>query len=153
MHMRVAMIITAALCVIIGVFPGLLYSLLPYDVDYQPYTVDHVLVQMQLLFFALLAFVFLMKTGIHPPEVRATNVDTDVVYRKWLPSVFPLICDAVVRANRVAREVALSTLSGGVGLVERLSRPGAPLARGWSVASMMFIVIVMMCVLLVANLW
>lgn len=153
MHMRVAMIITAALCVIIGVFPGLLYSLLPYNVEYQPYTVDHVLVQMQLLFFALLAFVFLMKTGIHPPEVRATNVDTDVIYRKWLPSVFPLIADAVVNANRAAREFALSTLSGGAGLVERLSRPGAPLARGWSVASMMFIVIVMMCVLLVANLW
>ena len=48
-HMRLAMIITA-------VFPSLLYALLPYEVDYQPYTVDHVLVQFQLLIFALLAF-------------------------------------------------------------------------------------------------
>ncbi len=152
-HMRVAMIITAALCIIIGVFPGLLYSLLPYEVDYQPYTVDHVLVQMQLLIFALLAFVFLMKTGVHPPEVRATNVDTDVLYRKFIPSIFPVLSRMVVSANRGMREAALGVLGSGLGAIERISQPGAPLARGWSVASMMFVVVVLMCVLLIANLW
>ncbi len=151
-HMRIAMIATAALCVIIGVFPGLLYSLLPYEVDYQPYTVDHVLVQMQLLCFALLAFVFLMKTGTHPPEVRATNIDTDIIYRKWLPSIFPVIVKAVVMLDRKARSGALTVLDSGYSAVQRLSRPGAPLARGWSVASMMFIVIVLMCAVLVLNL-
>ncbi|NND92289.1 MAG: Na(+)/H(+) antiporter subunit D [Granulosicoccus sp.] len=151
-HMRAAMIITAALCVLIGVVPGPLYSLLPYDVDYQPYTFDHVLVQMQLLIFALLAFVFLMKTGIHPPEVRATNVDTDIIYRKWIPSVFPTLVGAVVAVNARARSMIMALLGSGYGNIERLTRPGAPLARGWSVASMMFIVIVLMCLLLVVNL-
>lgn len=151
-HMRIAMIITAALCVIIGVFPGLLYSLLPYDVDYQPYTVDHVLVQMQLLIFALLAFVFLMKTGIHPPEVRATNVDTDIIYRKWIPSIFPIIVAAVVAANTSLRKVALSIVNAGLGAIERLVQPGALLARGWSVAGMMFVVMVLMLVVLLRNL-
>ena len=65
-HMLAAMIITAALCIGIGVFPQTLYSLLPYAVEYKPYTVSHVLAQMQLLCFALLAFVFLMKSGLHP---------------------------------------------------------------------------------------
>lgn len=152
-HMRIAMILTAALCVLIGVFPGLLYGLLPYDIEYQPYTVDHVLVQMQLLVFALLAFVFLMKTGIHPPEVRATNIDTDVVYRKFIPSVFPLVVSMIVAVNSAIRSAALNVIGGGVGLVERVSKPDALLARGWSVASMMFVVIVVMCLVLILNLW
>jgi len=152
-HMRIAMIITAALCVIIGVFPGLLYSLLPYETDYQPYTFDHVLVQMQLLAFALLAFVFLMKTGVHPPEIRATNVDTDIVYRKFIPSIFPVIVTAIVSANRSLRVAALGAVGSGLNMVEKISKPGAPLARGWSVASMMTVVIVLMCLLLIINLW
>lgn len=152
-HMRIAMILTAAGCVIIGVFPGLLYSLLPYEIDYQPYTFDHVLVQMQLLVFALLAFVFLMKTGVHPPEVRATNIDTDVVYRKFIPSIFPVIVTAIVSANRSLRVAALGVVGRGLTLVEKISKPGAPLARGWSVASMMFVVTVLMCLVLILNLW
>jgi multicomponent Na+:H+ antiporter subunit D len=151
-HMRLAMIITAALCILIGVFPGLLYTLLPYEVDYQPYTFGHVLVQFQLLLFALLAFVFLMKTGLHPPEVRATNIDTDVLYRKFVPSVLPTIVLLVVAANRAARQIALSIINAGAGALERVSSPGTPLARGWSVASMMFVVVMLMCVLLVLNL-
>lgn len=151
-HMRLAMIITAALCILIGVFPGLLYSLLPYQVDYQPYTFDHVLVQFQLLLFALLAFVFLMKTGLHPPEVRATNIDTDVVYRKSIPTVFPSIVMLVVAANRAGRHAAMSLVNAGAGVIERVSSPGTPLARGWSVASMMFVVVMLMCALLLVNL-
>jgi len=152
-HMRLAMIITAALCILIGVFPALLYGLLPYEVNYQPYTVDHVLVQMQLLIFALLAFVFLMKTGIHPPEVRATNIDTDVVYRKFIPSAIPLVATAIVSANQTIRQTLLGAIDESVGMIERFAKPGSPLARGWSVASMMFVVIVLMSLVLILNLW
>lgn len=152
-HMRLAMIITAALCIIIGVFPGLLYALLPFDVEYHPYTVDHVLVQFQLLIFALIAFVFLMKTGIHPPEIRASNIDSDVIYRKMLPAAMPVLARGVARVNQGVREWMLNMLGGGFGVIERLCRPGAPLARGWSVASMMFIVVVVMCAVLLINLW
>lgn len=151
-HMRIAMIITAALCILIGVFPGLLYSLLPYTVDYHPYTFDHVLVQFQLLLFALLAFVFLMKTGLHPPEVRATNIDTDFTYRKIVPSILPSLVMLVVSANKGARNVAMNAVAASAGALERVSRPGTPLARGWSVASMMLIVVMLMGVLLFVNL-
>jgi len=151
-HMQIAMIVTAVACVAIGVFPGLLYALLPHQVDYHPYTVDHVLVQMQLLCFALLAFVFLMRSGLHPPEVRGVNLDSDVVYRKFVPSVLPGVVAAVTSADRALRGAALAMLGGVFGGVARLSRPGAALARGWSVNSMMFVVIVVMCAVLVLNL-
>lgn len=85
LNMLLAMGLTAFLCIFIGVYPEPLYALLPYEVGYQPYTINHVVSQLQLLFFALLAFAFLMKLGIHPPELRAINLDTDWIYRKLLP--------------------------------------------------------------------
>ena len=152
-HMRAAMLLTAFACVFIGVFPGALYALLPYEVDYHAYTWAHVLTQMQLLCFALLAFVFLMRSGLHPPEVRAINVDSDVVYRQWIPSVLPGAAAAVSRANGAVRRRLLNALAGGVGGLARLSRPGQVLARGWSVEGMMLVVMVVMAVVLAANLF
>lgn len=86
-NMLIAMGITAALCIGIGVFPSLLYSLLPYPVDYQPYTSAHVLTQTQLLLFSALAFTVLMRTGIYPPELRSVNLDFDWLYRRPIPAL------------------------------------------------------------------
>ncbi len=81
MPMLIAMGIAAFLCIAVGVFPGALYSLLPYDVKYQPYTVDHVVTQMQLLLFAILAFGLLIRFKLYPAEIRSQNLDTDWLYR------------------------------------------------------------------------
>ena len=89
-NMQLAMVFTAFLCILIGVYPEPLYALLPYEVEYHPYTVNHVVGQLQLLCFALLAFAVLMKSKIHPPEVRAINLDTDWIYRKFLPNIITL---------------------------------------------------------------
>ena len=151
-HMQIAMIIAAILCVGIGVFPGLLYALLPYEVDYHPYGISHVLTQMQLLCFALLAFVFLMKVGLHPPEVRATNIDSDVVYRKFIPSIMPDMIGTVVDVNRRMRVEALSILGKGIRGLTRIAQPGAVLAQGWSVNAMMVVVTVIMMLVLLVNL-
>ena len=82
-NMLVAMGITAALCIGIGVFPQFLYALLPYKVDFVPYTLDHVVTQLQLLMFSALAFTVLMRTGVYPPELKSTNLDTDWFYRRF----------------------------------------------------------------------
>ncbi len=80
--MLVAMGIAAFLCIFIGIFPGALYSILPYPVDYKPYTGAHVIEMLQLLFFSALAFTLLMRSGLYPAEMRCTNIDTDWFYRK-----------------------------------------------------------------------
>src|SRR5690606_33736917 len=54
-HMLIAMGVTAALCIGIGVYPDPLYAILPFAVDYAPYTTHHVVTQLQLLLFAILA--------------------------------------------------------------------------------------------------
>jgi multicomponent Na+:H+ antiporter subunit D len=82
LNMLIAMGLTAFLCVFIGSYPYPLYKLLPYAVDYKPYTATHVLSQSQLLFFSSLAFTLLILSGIYPAEMRNINVDVDWLYRK-----------------------------------------------------------------------
>jgi multicomponent Na+:H+ antiporter subunit D len=84
--MRVAMLGGALVCLTIGMVPGLLYGILPYEVDYSVFTTPHVVNQLQLLLLASMAFTLLVRTGLYPPELRSVNLDTDVVYRRLLPS-------------------------------------------------------------------
>ncbi|MEZ5589688.1 MAG: Na(+)/H(+) antiporter subunit D [Gammaproteobacteria bacterium] len=85
-NMLIAMGLTAFLCLFIGMVPSALYALLPYEVDYAPYTTAHVITQLQLLMFSALAFTILMRTGLYPPELRSVNIDSDWFYRKLLPA-------------------------------------------------------------------
>jgi len=92
LNMRIAMGLAAALCLFLGFGPGMqmLYSILPYPevaAQYHAWTGSHVLFYLQLLLFAALAFGILYRTGLYPPELRATNLDFDVIYRKLLPAV------------------------------------------------------------------
>lgn len=80
-QMLLAMGIASALCIGVGVFPGVLYGMLPYPVKYVPYTAAHVVTQMQLLLFAILAFALLIRFRLYPAEVRSTNLDFDWFYR------------------------------------------------------------------------
>jgi multicomponent Na+:H+ antiporter subunit D len=96
-HMLLAMGITAFLCIAIGTFPAPLYAILPYDVDYVPYTTTHVVTQLQLLFFSALAFTVLMRTGIYPPELKSVNLDADWTYRRFLPNLITRLSAVVSR--------------------------------------------------------
>lgn len=86
-NMLVAMAIAAVICIFNGSYPWLLYSLLPFPVNYAPYTASHVPAQSQLLFFSALAFCWLKLSGLYPPELPGLNIDAEWVYRKagpWL---------------------------------------------------------------------
>jgi multicomponent Na+:H+ antiporter subunit D len=77
-NMAAAMVFFAALCVLFGVAPQLIYDYLPYPVDYEAYTAGKVIFYLQLLLFSGLAF-FLML-----PLMRRTetiSLDSDWVWR------------------------------------------------------------------------
>lgn len=86
-NMLIAMGIASILCIVIGSYPEFLYQLLPWENDYLPYDVTHVLTQLQLLFFSALAFVWLNKQGLYPPELKSVNIDIEYIYRKLIPGL------------------------------------------------------------------
>ena len=86
-NMLVAMFIASVLCIAIGSYPHLVYQLLPWENSYQPYDVTHTLTQLQLLFFSALAFVWLNRQGLYPPELKSVNIDFEWTYRKLLPAL------------------------------------------------------------------
>lgn len=82
-NMLLAMGLAAFLCIYLGVNYGALYALLPFSMEaYQPYSLDHIVGQMQLLLAALFAFTFLVRFKLYPAEVPGVNLDTDWFYRK-----------------------------------------------------------------------
>ncbi|MBI3029685.1 MAG: Na(+)/H(+) antiporter subunit D [Candidatus Rokubacteria bacterium] len=78
-NMLLAMGLAAFLCIGIGVAPGALYALLPFPVDYRPYTARHVLTTLQLLLGTGVAFMLLVRHLGGEPTV---TLDTDWVYRR-----------------------------------------------------------------------
>jgi len=89
--MLVAMGIGSLLCIVIGVFPASVYFMLPYEVTYDVWSVGHVLGEFQLLIFAILAFVLLMARGLYPPEIDATVLNADWLYRRLAPRIIMAI--------------------------------------------------------------
>ena len=135
LNMRIAMGMAAILCVVIGCYPAWLYGLLPYPVDYVPYTGSHVLVQVQLLFFSALAFVFLNLAGLYPPELRSLNIDSDWVYRRLLPRAARFVDGAAAAISQRIRGEWARGLEHLFGLIAHQHRPGGVLARTWPTGS------------------
>ena len=131
LHMLVAMGIAAALCIGIGVMPGPLLALLPYDVDPHAYTPTHVVTQLQLLMFSALAFAFLMRSGIYPPELRSTNLDVDWVYRRALPAMVGGAERVVTRARSSAVFAFRRALDRPFKDLVRLHAPEGILGEPW----------------------
>ena len=149
LNMLIAMSIAAILCVFIGSYPWLLYSLLPFEVNYVPFDRSHVLAQFQLLVFSAAAFAWLKISGIYPPELHATNIDVEWFYRRLAPR-------AVQRVGRLASstgDAAARALRGGnkalMRSVFRHYGPEGTLARTWPTGSMVLWVAVLLAASLV----
>jgi multicomponent Na+:H+ antiporter subunit D len=141
LNMRVAMTMAALVCIGIGVMPGVLYGILPYAVDYIPYTAPHVINQMQLLLLASMAFTLLIRTGLYPPEVRSVNLDADVVYRRLLPSTWNTLSqnafqlrETISAPLRSGAERALAAATASLRLNGRLATPWSTTLMVWSAA-------------------
>ncbi|MCC5950354.1 MAG: Na(+)/H(+) antiporter subunit D, partial [Nitriliruptoraceae bacterium] len=95
--MFIAMGIAAAANLVLGLFPGLLYDIMPFAVDYPPYSVGKVVEKLQLLGFTALGFFLLL----HKLGAKAViNLDTDAFYR--------LLPRAIAAAKRAAAQPSLA---------------------------------------------
>ena len=143
-NMIIAMLVGAVLCILIGTFPGVLYSLLPYETDYRPYDWNHVLTQVQLLAFGALGFVTLVMWKVYPEERRAVHIDAEVVYRRLGPWLVRSIGGHVRAADRYARRAVLDVVDVVFRFTRRGTGPSGPLARSWPTGSMVFWVAVLL---------
>jgi multicomponent Na+:H+ antiporter subunit D len=147
-NMQAAMVLFAVICIGLGIFPQLLYGLLPYPVEFVPYTGEHVITQLQLLLFAGLAFFVML------PMMKRTltiSLDLDWFWRVAWVAAFRVVEHALNGLRRL--------LGGGAqGLLKRFSdglmrHHGAQgvLARAWPVGSMLLWVAVLLAVFMTAR--
>jgi len=86
--MQLAMVFSAVLCVIFGLFPDqTVYTLLPLENHYAPYTVDHILAQTELLLYSALAFTLMLLAGVYPAEIRSKNLDFDYILERVIGGI------------------------------------------------------------------
>jgi multicomponent Na+:H+ antiporter subunit D len=133
LNMRLAMLLFAFLCIALGAYPEPLYGLLPYPVDYVPYTGSHVLGQLQLLLFSGLAF-FVMLPWLK--RTRTITLDVDWLYRvAGARGARALIegCGALYRRARTRTERLLAAL---LAKIYSHHGPEGILARTWPTGSM-----------------
>ena len=147
-NMLIAMGLAASLCIGIGVFPGVLYNILPFPVDYEPYTVTHVITQLQLLFWSAVAFAWLNWVGLYPPELRSVNLDSDWIVRRLVPRMFGPVTRAFARLwtgilDQLGRR-ATATLQTG----HRHHGPQGGLERTWPTGSMALWVAILLALIL-----
>ena len=140
-NLRLAMWLFSFLCLAIGIYPQPLYAILPYPVDDQPYTVDHLVTQFQVLLFAGFAFFVMLK------QMRRTltiSLDFDWFYRKF----FNEIGNEFTGRTSIARGIQEQRVVAAIGrVVDNLYRHHGPqgiLARAWPTVSMVIWVAVML---------
>jgi multicomponent Na+:H+ antiporter subunit D len=152
LNMLIAMGMAAALCIGAGVFYWHLYDLLPSQpmmdhVDheghhhaepYKPYTPPHVVMQLQLLMFAVLAFVFLMQTKLYPDEKRSTNLDTDWIYRRFIPTGLEGLGKAYHAIDAAWRKIAVAGIGGLIATMGKFFNERGVLGRPWATSTMAF---------------
>jgi len=150
--MLIAMSGAAILCIAIGSAPGLFYQLLPFAVDYAPYTPTHILDQVQLLVFSALAFAVLMRTGIYPPELKSVNLDTDWSYRRLLPAIAGGIQCAWQYAVSAVTSNLGPLITGGMRQVLAAHRGDGLLARTWTTGGAALWMMILLLVYLLSYL-
>ena len=150
-NMLLAMTLAALLCIGIGSFPGVLYGLLPWPVDYSPYDATHVLAQLQLLAFSALAFMWLKLSNIYPPELKSTNLDAEWTYRRLLPDTAAWLRRTLGGLDSGFRSRALGLVSRAIDGLVRHHGPRGALAQTWPTGSMVLWVAILLATLIITR--
>jgi len=151
LNMLIAMTLGAVTCVILGTFPAqTVYALLPWEHNYSPYDMTHVLTQLQLLFFSALAFVWLNLRNLYPPELPSTNLDTDWFYRKLAPNVIKKVASTVYGTYERFEQSVVISIKGMIQNTydSELGKPKGYFARLWPIETMVVWVAVLLAVYL-----
>jgi multicomponent Na+:H+ antiporter subunit D len=139
--LRWAMVFFAFLCIALGVYPDPLYALLPYPVNYVPYTAAHVVTQLQLLLFSGLAFFVMLDYLKRTPTL---TLDFDWLWRVAGPAVAGVFA-AALSATRARMNTGLAGAQRrATEWIRKHRSNGGLLMRSWPTGSMSLWVMVML---------
>ena len=147
-NMRAAMLLFAAFCIGLGVAPAPLYAMLPFKVDFVPYTGSHVVFQLQLLLFSGLAF-FLMLGWLR--RTLTITLDIDWLYRRLGVVVVRQLDLRLVALWSGFAEAAARSGRFAIGWAQRYHGPNGILARTWPTGLMAFWTTVVLAAYLVLS--
>lgn len=145
LNMRLSMILFAFLCIALGVYPDPLYAILPFEVNYVPYTVDHVVKMLQLLLFSGLAFFIML------PAMRRTltiTLDTDWFYRRLGATLARRLVHNCSQARDALENMGRRKLDEFLDIVFRHHGPTGMLARSMTASGMVIWVAVLLALYL-----
>lgn len=146
LSMRAGMLLTAALCIGIGLFPGVLYDLLPYPTEFSPYGFAKVVHQLQLLLFAGLAFFLVLP---YLKRARTITLDFDWFYRHFAKMLTREFSIRGGRAGNSLLEIFQLAFARFVTFVETHHGPTGMLARTWATSTAMISVLLLLLIYLV----
>ena len=131
-NMLIGMGILAFLCILLGVFPKILYNLLPYPVEFVPYTLTRVFSLTQMFIFTFLGFWLLRKLVVGHPTY---TLDTDWLVR--IPGkLFLQFCDGPLLAFGTFLDRKITKITGN--FIVKIRNPDlemrmTPMAIGFGV--------------------
>ena len=121
MNMIAAMLLSSLLCILIGIFPSQFYQILPNNTYFQPYDFSHVLSQLQLLMFAVFAFICLWHFKIYPPELNSTVLNSDWFYRVLFYKIINVFISRVFRIWDIFSKNIISLITFLYQVIQRSS--------------------------------
>lgn len=107
--MYAAMAMAAAVCIVVGIAPGLMYNLLPHAMKYVPYTADHVVQALQLLTGTALGF-WILRSKLGGEATQ--TLDVDFLYRESLPALMRRTADGMMTGGRWVRNFHQGWIAG-----------------------------------------
>ncbi len=149
-NMAVAMVFCAAICILLGVYPELIYAYLPYPVEYEAYSASKVLFYLQLLLFSGLAFFLLL------PWMQRTltiSLDTDWLWRRlgmgllrWLANISDRLAATLTSIGNRTAAVAQHLTVRYLGQPHTSdSEEKSVFARSWTIGTTTLWIAVLLC--------
>ncbi len=125
-NMLLAMGLAAAMCLAIGLYPGWFYALLPFRdqanefLAQDLFSFSHVIQQLQLLTFAVLAFMVLWWFRIYPAERPGVILDVEWIWRKAGPVAGRVLARPIRAFGRLIGSAVSGTLGGAQALARQV---------------------------------
>ena len=103
----------------------------------------------ELLFFSALAFGWLMRTGLYPPELKSTNLDFDWTYRRLFPRIINEAINIITALDKMVRSIFLNRIERLIAGVFRYHGPDGLFARTNTIGTSVSVIVALLAIFVI----